>query len=662
MLTPQQIESIRARNGITVKDSSAENRVAELDAAWGRTAAEAPKVETKGEGVLREAGQLGKNIFNIGVGATKGVANTIATVPQAVNKVVAATTEIKTGKKYTEALEAVNKSNDQILGVLKTLPEGDPKREKYLNLLKDNQKLASEITNDRAEMDAQLSGLTEKPEFTKPYDAPEGLASDDPLRQKERAQKFGFYGEKLGEFVAAGKGVAEPLAQKATGAVEATKLAPAAKKALEIGAGAASEGVAAGAVTAAQGEGIKETSRAAILATALSVPFKAFEVLQKPASEMLEQSAQRKVTQALNPTTKENKEIAEKIVPEMLKRRVKFIGKEGLQLKAAANAEIVGEQIGKSFDNLPPDTKVVISPIIKEIEEEKLKLVIKGTKTVPSAAAPQYQAFQNIQKEIIDLADPVNVDDVATQAIKRHFETGRQIIKEMPDAPINEVIERTKINIVDGLKGEGKKEVAKIIDNLNPASYKTIDDFYAAVDDSLSNARTISAESLRSFRQILDRVIKGAKGGFGLTGKESARLAAQKEMANSIRKTMADDFPEIAKLNKEYTFWKNVEKVVGDTITRTKGQSSVSQSISEATGAVIGSNFLQGGLKDTVLGVLGFRMLKKVMASATWRNTSGLVRQQLADYIVSGNSKAALQLIERLLIGGASTKNLKENE
>ena len=68
----------------------------------------------------------------------------------------------------------------------------------------------------------------------------------------------------------------------------------------------------------------------------------------------------------------------------------------------------------------------------------------------------------------------------------------------------------------------------------------------------------VSVGTARKVRQILDKAIGQNSKVFGLTGNETDSLAVQKLAANSIRSALAKEYPDIASLNKEFTFWSNV--------------------------------------------------------------------------------------------------------
>jgi ferritin-like metal-binding protein YciE len=132
-----------------------------------------------------------------------------------------------------------------------------------------------------------------------------------------------------------------------------------------------------------------------------------------------------------------------------------------------------------------------------------------------------------------------------------------------------------------------------------------------------------------------------------LTGKESAKLAAEKEAANAFRSVLAETHPNIDKLNKEFTFLNNVQEVVGETIKRTKSQSSLVGELTTDTGAVVGAT-----IKGTVGSVAQWGIMAKVLSSTVkstgWRTASAITKNSLANLLARGELAKATTLLQKL--------------
>ncbi len=394
------------------------------------------------------------------------------------------------------------------------------------------------------------------------------------------AQKVGAGIEKVAEFIAPGG-----LIKTGTGAVRTalgSKVSANMVKWLTAGAGAGLEALSAGVISKIQGATNKDARNNAILAGALSLPFKAISEFKAPIGRAIQTTAEKKASQALGATTKEMKQISDKIVPELLKRKTFFLTRGGLEKKAGMKADIFGDKIDEAWDMIPPESKIQISPIINSLEKLKDSAVTVG---------------RGGQRVVID-----NEKYKAVQFIQNKF---LQLARD-------------------------------------PEKFVSYPD--------------VSSGSLRKARQILDSATQKTGKGFGLGIKDTSLQEARKTGANAIREELAQEFPNIAKINKEFSFWKNVEKVVGATVERTKAQGTpLGETIAEIGGGVAG--FAKGGkLFDTALGVIGAKLLKKAITSPAWRMTSAITRQSIADFIYSGQIDKAIPII-RGIIGGTQLSN-----
>ncbi len=495
----------------------------------------------------------------------------------------------------------------------------------------------------------------------------EEVKASEALKPNNTAEKVGFTTEKIAEFfIPAGK---VSKVNKATNtAINASKMSKAAKFGTKVISNAATEGAGVGVVSTAQTADYKKGLKDALVSALISVPFKAMSAGKGAVAEKLTKSAEKGSSQALGATTKANKQLSDKVVPELLKRKVIFGSRTGLYEKATNQADEVGEQINEAFKALPKDAKVTIAPVIKRLEDAKSSFVVKGTNTVPEAATQQYQALQNLQNEILGLADDAFKDSSKTttlvNTIKNEMASPQRIIEGLsPDdlarmGGMERLLSTTKDSIVTNVRGAGFASQADDIARLDTKAFKSLDEMNDAISEVLYGK--VSTDSIRSFRQILDGVIAKSKGGFGMTGSETAKLAAQKEGTNAIRNVLADEYPDIAKLNKEFNFWKNVQTVVGDTVARTKSQATpVSEVIAEGAGAVTGA--VKGGtMGNVILGGVIYPLLKRAFTSPAWRQASAVTKTNLARNIMLGNTEMVSQILNRIINAGVSLPKTPE--
>jgi hypothetical protein len=146
----------------------------------------------------------------------------------------------------------------------------------------------------------------------------------------------------------------------------------------------------------------------------------------------------------------------------------------------------------------------------------------------------------------------------------------------------------------------------------------------------------VSYASLNRARQIFDEVVAQGKGYYGKTLAEGGTLDVQREAANAIRQELAKDRPDIAKLNKEYSFWANVEKVTGDTLQRRSGQEGALLPKLGAIGGAATGHLPSGG---------ALYLLGRVLQSPRWRTFSAVKKTQIANAIAAGDAATLTKLI-----------------
>lgn len=95
----------------------------------------------------------------------------------------------------------------------------------------------------------------------------------------------------------------------------------------------------------------------------------------------------------------------------------------------------------------------------------------------------------------------------------------------------------------------------------------------AKLQDMISQfPEAIQWREARAIRQILDDIVYATKWGIGAEDL-SYKNWLVKSMANTLRSELSKAAPDLANLNKEFSFYKTLEDVLDETITRTKPQS-----------------------------------------------------------------------------------------
>ena len=169
------------------------------------------------------------------------------------------------------------------------------------------------------------------------------------------------------------------------------------------------------------------------------------------------------------------------------------------------------------------------------------------------------------------------------------------------------------------------------------ANYSKLEEQIKAVGDQASYS------TLKKIRQVWDREVAEAGGFPGGSLKERSMLNSKREATNSIRRELAKDHPSIAKVNAEYSLWKNVDEILQETILRTEGHVGLLKHISGAgfgagglaTGALV-TGTTGGAVGGAVVASTLAKGLKAMFQSPRWKMISAVKKQKLADALASG--------------------------
>jgi len=99
---------------------------------------------------------------------------------------------------------------------------------------------------------------------------------------------------------------------------------------------------------------------------------------------------------------------------------------------------------------------------------------------------------------------------------------------------------------------------------------------------------------------------------------------------------LAQDYPDIAKINAEYSLWKDTAQVLTDTLARRQGQARpLGVKMAKAAGTAVG--FGTGGIHGAILGRAAMGALESAISSPGWRTATAVAKDRLADAIAAGN-------------------------
>lgn len=147
----------------------------------------------------------------------------------------------------------------------------------------------------------------------------------------------------------------------------------------------------------------------------------------------------------------------------------------------------------------------------------------------------------------------------------------------------------------------------------------------------------IPVEKLVEVRRYWDDFAKLAGKFEGRALAEASSAKAQGIAADQIRKELGKDFPDIAALNKEYSFWKNAHQVANEAAQKQVGKPKglVRRAASYAAGAAAFAG--GGGIEGAIIGKVAVDQLEKLAASGAWNTVSAVTKDRIAKGLATGN-------------------------
>jgi len=173
-----------------------------------------------------------------------------------------------------------------------------------------------------------------------------------------------------------------------------------------------------------------------------------------------------------------------------------------------------------------------------------------------------------------------------------------------------------------------------------------------------TGALEVPVDKVRQLRQYFDNIAAKAGRYEGKTLADQSIAEAHGLAADAIREELAQQFPDIAKINKEFAFWKNAQKVVDETVLRRTGQAKpLGRKLAGAAGAAGG--FATGGLSGAIVGKKVMDTLEQLTTSTAWGTVSAVTKDRLANALARGSGAEVEFWVRRIAnsMGGAKTSS-----
>jgi hypothetical protein len=307
---------------------------------------------------------------------------------------------------------------------------------------------------------------------------------------------------------------------------------------------------------------------------------------------------------------------------------------------AEAGGQIAGKLAGAAFS--------AIGPAVRRSAE---KSVAQGIVYGGAPKAVKAQA-EKVIPEILDrpIGDTFAVTkggmkakaDAAREAAGEAINAAGKLEGRSDLSRIVNALERAK---GDFLINEGPKKLVG-----NP---KAIANIEAVQNQIRSYGESLSDEGLRELRRILDDEIAKGKG-FLIDPDARSMLQMKKVASDEIRGLLAEKHPEIARLNKQYTFWANLDDVLADTVQRTRPHRGLMGALSALSGATAGLASGGGVGKAAIYAGL-FKAVESAATSPGWKLASAKVKNQVAEALMGGNPATLADALRK--VGGYDARS-----
>jgi hypothetical protein len=217
--------------------------------------------------------------------------------------------------------------------------------------------------------------------------------------------------------------------------------------------------------------------------------------------------------------------------------------------------------------------------------------------------------------------------------------------------PVSDAIEKAK----DAFRSTNA--AGKVVE-FEPRAIRQLDGLKGVIDDLGPDARV---DQLVAVRRAWDKVVADAggyahraPGGIGVPLKDISEATSKREATTAIRQLLDKEVPELTALNKEFSFWKNLDDVVTQTMKRKAPQgeglgAAVKESAGNLAGAVATGN-LAGAF---AIGKMA-KFASSVFASPRWKLASAQMKDSLASAIASNDVTKISTALSRISAGAVS--------
>jgi hypothetical protein len=346
--------------------------------------------------------------------------------------------------------------------------------------------------------------------------------------------------------------------------------------------------------------------------------------------------------QQLAGTATGNKELQEKGT------RLRSIGEEAITPMNVAMTGLElypgGGALTRGLKKLPGG-KAVIGAISKL--PDKLKATaIKQYSGLFNATTQKTKALtEKVAPKLLEKGKIIaSADALQTEALEKTVKLGSKIDNWFKGLPAG-AKETVSPILKDIQKRQSQYMVGKKV--VNEAGYNALEKIKK---DLTTQTGEMATKNLRKLRQIWDKHYDVSK---GIDDIASYTKEANRVGADAIRNLLAKKNPDLAKLNKEFSFWRGVADLATETAKKQTLKGSVLGSVAGGSvGYKQGGGF--GALTGMTVGAIAGKSVINLMRSPAWNSVSAVAKNNLADALMSGGKETIELAVSKIISGSAN--------
>ena len=257
-----------------------------------------------------------------------------------------------------------------------------------------------------------------------------------------------------------------------------------------------------------------------------------------------------------------------------------------------------------------------------------VKNKLAAAKVAPQLA--QDSDLMSLTRKSLEEKATAKADEVGQQIDEKYLSIPEGAT--LPTKPLLDHLEQGKSNFT-GSKGE----------ILDQGAIDRIDGLKQIVQQFGDQVPVTDIVKLR--RMWDEQIAQSSKGHLAPSIAEASDIALKRDAAGSIRDQLAEAYPDLDVINKQYSYYASIRDVMRATNLRKGSQATpLSETALAAAGAVGG--IVKGGLAGGPAGAVAMGTLSKAMHSTGWNTLSANVKYRVADFLAAGDAPSAAKLVE----------------